>query len=120
MKPKYESLIDASFQKLIARRRTLLRQVPALAQEEQAKREAETNDWIDRAVSVESETLLHALADTERKELVEIEAALDRIADHRFGTCESCGHAIAERRLEAMPEARTCVACSAQRERAAV
>jgi len=119
-KMKVETLADASFKKLMARRRALLKQVPELAEQEQVEREAESNDWVDRAVSVESEGLLHALAESERKELAEIDAALERIADKRFGFCETCGNAIPARRLEAVPEARTCVTCGEKRERLAV
>ncbi|MBS2028688.1 MAG: TraR/DksA family transcriptional regulator [Deltaproteobacteria bacterium] len=116
---QHEALAHEAFKKLIARRRALLRLVPELAQQEQAERESAPNDWIDRAVSVETETLLKKLADTERKELTEIDAALERIANHQFGVCEGCGRSIPKRRLEALPEARTCVACGEERERVA-
>ncbi len=46
------------------------------------------------------------------RELVEIEAALARIAEGTFGTCELCGGAIGRDRLRALPEARRCLACS--------
>ncbi len=50
-------------------------------------------------------------ADVER-ELVEIDAALARIADGTFGTCEVCGGAIGRDRLRALPEVRRCLSCS--------
>ncbi|HVU80150.1 MAG TPA: TraR/DksA C4-type zinc finger protein [Candidatus Paceibacterota bacterium] len=43
-----------------------------------------------------------------RKE--EVEAALKRIKDGTYGTCEEGGEAIEEERLEANPAARTCAA----------
>ena len=46
----------------------------------------------------------HALA-----ELTEIEAALQRLDDGKYGLCEGCGQPIAEARLDAMPAARYCV-----------
>lgn len=42
-------------------------------------------------------------------ELNDIEHALKRLDDGTYGTCEACGKAIAEDRLEAMPAARFCV-----------
>ncbi len=45
-------------------------------------------------------------------ELVEIDAALARIEDGTYGTCEICGGAIGRDRLRALPEIRRCVACS--------
>jgi RNA polymerase-binding transcription factor DksA len=47
------------------------------------------------------------------QELAEIEAALERIADGTYGTCEVCGHAIGRDRLRALPEVRRCMGCSA-------
>jgi hypothetical protein len=46
------------------------------------------------------------------RELGEIDAALARIADGTYGTCESCGGAIGRDRLRALPEIRLCVRCS--------
>jgi len=42
----------------------------------------------------------------------EIDAALARIDNGTFGTCENCGKAILVGRLEALPYARHCTACS--------
>lgn len=108
--------IDHAFRTLVERRRNLLKQVPSLEEEEVAHRDAEANDWVDRAVNLENETLLRALAEGERRELHEIDAALERIAHGRFGLCESCGGAIPARRLAAVPEARTCFTCRAKQE----
>ena len=47
-----------------------------------------------------------------RRELAEIEAALGRIADGRYGTCLNCGGPMGLQRLRAIPEARYCIACS--------
>ena len=41
--------------------------------------------------------------------LLEIEAALTRIADGTYGTCVSCGRAIGEERLDAVPYATLCI-----------
>ena len=47
-----------------------------------------------------------------RQELREIEAALGRIADGRYGTCLACGGPLGLQRLRALPEARYCLSCS--------
>ncbi|HYH69613.1 MAG TPA: TraR/DksA C4-type zinc finger protein [Urbifossiella sp.] len=44
----------------------------------------------------------------------EVQAALDRIDSGTFGTCEACGGAIAEERLEALPYVRHCVGCASK------
>lgn len=42
------------------------------------------------------------------KDLVEIRAALDRIARDAYGACMQCGEPISSERLRAYPEAATC------------
>lgn len=53
-------------------------------------------------------------SDVVRRELAEIDAALVRIQEGRYGTCLSCGGPMGLQRLRAIPEARFCVACSGQ------
>lgn len=50
-----------------------------------------------------------ALARQLRGELDDVERALGRLDDGTYGTCEACGEAIADLRLEAMPAARFCI-----------
>jgi RNA polymerase-binding transcription factor DksA len=54
---------------------------------------------------------LAALADAAREDLAEIQAALARLADGSYGTCQACGARISRERLAARPAARTCVGC---------
>jgi DnaK suppressor protein len=56
-----------------------------------------------------------ALADQARQQLTDIDAALDRLAGGGYGTCLSCGQAIAPERLAARPAAATCMACASRR-----
>ena len=46
------------------------------------------------------------------RQLVEVEAALARIAQGRYGTCAACGRPVPPARLTARPTARTCVGCA--------
>jgi DnaK suppressor protein len=55
---------------------------------------------------------IDALVRQARHHLEEIEVALARVEAGSYGTCESCGGAIAEGRLEARPVARTCITCA--------
>ena len=57
-------------------------------------------------------------ASTEGRALMQIDAALRRLYNGEYGTCESCGLPIARARLEAMPHARLCVSCKEKEERA--
>jgi RNA polymerase-binding transcription factor len=56
---------------------------------------------------------LAALADQAREHLAELDEALDRLRQGRYGRCERCGQPIAAGRLAARPAARTCIACAA-------
>ena len=47
-----------------------------------------------------------------RRELEEIDAALRRIVEDRYGMCEACSGPIGLQRLRAIPEVRYCLACS--------
>ncbi|WP_427892889.1 TraR/DksA family transcriptional regulator [Kribbella sp. GL6] len=53
-----------------------------------------------------------ALVEQAQRQLTEIDAALDRVADGTYGVCERCGRPIAPARLEARPTARTCFDCA--------
>ncbi|MHC4159443.1 MAG: TraR/DksA family transcriptional regulator [Planctomycetota bacterium] len=50
------------------------------------------------------------LVESERKLLLEINAALQRIEDGTYGICEGTGQPIPKERLEAIPWARSCAA----------
>jgi RNA polymerase-binding transcription factor DksA len=50
-------------------------------------------------------------------ELLQIEAALHRLEQGTYGTCQACGRKIAEERLEALPATRFCVDDQAKAER---
>lgn len=52
------------------------------------------------------------MIDQARGRLSEIEAAVQRVEDGSYGTCETCGGPIPDGRLEARPVARTCISCA--------
>lgn len=52
-----------------------------------------------------------ALRDHDRQLLVAVEEALARMDAGAYGTCTSCGNAIAAARLEALPSAALCIEC---------
>lgn len=53
-----------------------------------------------------------ALVRQAQRRVVEIDAALGRLTDGRYGSCGRCGRDIAPARLQAKPEARTCIDCA--------
>jgi DnaK suppressor protein len=59
----------------------------------------------------EVDALVGSLTET----LGDIDNALAKIESGAYGTCEECGKAIGEARLEAMPAARLCIECASAR-----
>ena len=49
--------------------------------------------------------------DRERKLIKKIDSTLDKIAEHEYGYCETCGIEIGVARLEARPTADLCIDC---------
>ena len=74
----------------------------------------------DDSYGLASRTLIEDMtADTLEREhrlLGEVEAALERLEEGEFGICQGCGEPIPQRRLEALPWARFCVACAEKRQ----
>jgi RNA polymerase-binding protein DksA len=62
----------------------------------------------------ESDSLL---VDAQGRLIFEIEQALQRLDEGRYGVCEACGRPIEGRRLEVLPYARFCLQCQARQER---
>ncbi len=74
-------------------------------------RELELNDEGDFA-SVSAETVVDsAILEQQRKELNEIELALDKIKNGTYGICEMCEEPIGIQRLEVKNFARFCITC---------
>jgi DnaK suppressor protein len=75
-------------------------------------------DPTDRA-SVESDrNFVLRLRDRERKLIVKIREALERIEDGSFGMCEDCGNEIGIKRLMARPVTTQCIDCKTRAEAA--
>jgi RNA polymerase-binding transcription factor DksA len=60
-----------------------------------------------------------SLLEQVENELVEVEAAFQRLERGTHGTCQACGRPIGDERLEAMPATRFCVDDQAKAEREA-
>jgi RNA polymerase-binding transcription factor DksA len=74
-------------------------------------------DLQDLAVASESRELAALSHERLIEQAAALAAALERLDAGDYGICTDCDHPIAPKRLEAMPEAATCVACQDKRER---
>jgi DnaK suppressor protein len=56
------------------------------------------------------------IKDRERKLIGKVQEALKKISDGTYGVCDSCGEAIAIKRLQARPVTSFCINCKAEME----
>ncbi|MBI2372151.1 MAG: TraR/DksA family transcriptional regulator [Deltaproteobacteria bacterium] len=102
---------------LLAMRAQLLQGIADNRKVERGSWQTGAGDPSDLASSERDRELALLLGDRDRLKLREIDAALMRIDEGSYGLCEECGERIAPGRLRAMPFARLCVDCQADRER---
>jgi DnaK suppressor protein len=102
---------EALVQTLHRQREELLKEVAGTEAELRViagYREAELEE---RAQKERRARLLAQLDDRQIHAFQEIEAALQRVADGTYGTCEDCAQAISVGRLRALPATRVCADC---------
>lgn len=73
-------------------------------------------DPTDRASLESNRNFLLRIKDRERKLIIKVKEALDRIDHGTFGICESCGRPISEKRLMARPVTTLCIECKTEGE----
>lgn len=99
--------------KLNARLDVLLSQIGKIESDIRHETDPLDQDSQERVVQLENEDVLAALDEAGRVELRQIRAALKRIDDKTYGTCQQCGKAISAARLDALPAAERCIQCAA-------
>ncbi|MBI1848255.1 MAG: TraR/DksA family transcriptional regulator [Candidatus Rokubacteria bacterium] len=68
-------------------------------------------DLGDQANTAYTREFFFELGNGDRRLLREVVSALQKLEEGSFGSCERCGEAIAEKRLDALPFARYCIDC---------
>jgi DnaK suppressor protein len=71
---------------------------------------------LSRMDAMQAQAMAQASEKRRKEKLREIAAALKRIDEGDYGTCENCGEPINPRRLEADPTARLCIECASASE----
>ena len=77
----------------------------------------DVSDLKDAAFADMVANLNDAEAERDAAEIRDIDAALTRMHEGRYGLCIDCGDAITHSRLEAYPSASRCLACQETHER---
>ena len=102
---------------VLFQRREALRQ--ALAGDDSLLRQMNQDsvgDVIDFASDSAFGELSSQLAEVASRELLNVEVALQLLANGRYGVCEGCNQSIPVARLQALPYATTCIECQRQNE----
>lgn len=113
-----EQTTDDVADRLDRRRDSTLDQIAALRADFESMVAASRDSNADDEHDPEGSTIafersqLDSLVRRARRHLDEIDAAIRRLSDGTYGTCERCAGPIPPGRLEAQPTARTCVACA--------
>jgi len=97
--------------KLLDRRVQIEKNLRGTALELDGMRDLELNDEGDYAAASAETIVDSAILVQQRKELNEIELALDKIKQETFGICEMCEEPIGRARLEVKNFARFCITC---------
>ena len=98
--------------RLLQRRRELLSRYRAeleRVEEELAARDIET---VERATEEWDAQVLSSLGDHDLHAIVAVSAAITRLDEGTYGACVHCENDIPFTRLEALPEAATCIGCA--------
>lgn len=107
--------LDKFKKMLLEKREALIQTVEEMKQDDEGAPIA--LDSGDRAFSSYEKELLYQLSDTERKILMLVMEALDRIEKGTYGFCVECSKPIQETRLHAIPWARHCISCQELQEK---
>ena len=97
--------------KLLKEREAILNKSKKLKEDSYTLGTDGIQDMADAASNAYNADILMSLSDNERNMVREIDSALDKIGSETYGICEECEEPIIEKRLEANPVARYCIAC---------
>ena len=75
-----------------------------------------TQDIADKAANSYTKEFLFSLSNAERDLIQQVDDALARLENRRFGVCASCSDEMNPKRLEAVPWARLCLSCQEKQE----
>src|SRR5689334_3819031 len=102
--------------KLMQRREELARGILRTEQEGREADEDPTVDLADKAANSYTKEFLFGMTSTDRSLLNLIDAALKRIQEDEYGVCANCQEEMQQKRLEAVPWAKHCIACQEKME----
>ena len=104
--------------KLMEQKKTLLDSLADQSEDmKNLVKTVDSGDEADVAADVIDRQLLTSIGTQDAIRLQQIENALDRINQDKYGRCIKCGKEIPQERLEVLPYALMCIQCASAEER---
>lgn len=114
----YAAFIEKMKDNLLAQKAEILKSLEIQSEDMKSLiKTVESGDEADVASDAIDRTLLNAMGAQDANRLQQINSALDRIKQGRYGFCLECGAEISQPRLEALPYAPLCIDCASASER---
>src|ERR1700682_1940147 len=102
--------------KLTTRREELMKTIARTQEEGRTADDDQTVDLTDQAANYYTKEFLFWMTNTDRTILNMIDAALKRIQTDEYGVCANCQEELQQKRMEAVPWAKHCLACQEKME----
>ncbi|HYD48533.1 MAG TPA: TraR/DksA family transcriptional regulator [Terriglobales bacterium] len=110
------TMLEQLAEQLRRRRAELLGKVQSTEDDLDEIRNDDSPELEDQAQNETIYLTLNGLGESDKLEIEQIDAALQRIIDGEYGNCARCGEEIAPARLQAVPATPFCVECAAAEE----
>ena len=110
--------IEAIEKSLRAEREKLVHQLEELGANEKGELTGSMDfgeGFADAAAATAERTEVLGIVENTKHMLDDVDAALEKVSDGTYGTCESCGKEIGAARMEFRPMSRLCVDCKSNR-----
>jgi DnaK suppressor protein len=99
-------------QQLQSLRNDYTSRIDAIQVDTHHKNEPVEKDFAEQATQSENDDVLAALDDEAQQMVMQIDVALTRIDEGRYGICTKCNSQIPEERLKVAPFADLCIRCA--------
>jgi len=109
---QYEKRLIEERQKLLKELQYEGGQIAQTQLESSGDLSAYSNHMADQGTETERREVTSQILSSRREALFEIDLALQKINQGKYGFCERCGKTIGKRRLKFLPQARLCIKCS--------
>jgi RNA polymerase-binding protein DksA len=114
---RFRDILEEERRRVVDAITYLHEETPGSLEDETEEIVGSDNHLGDTATATLDREIDYSLEENSEQVLRAIEAALERIQVGTFGICQSCGDAISEERLEAIPYATQCIDCRRKGER---